>query len=502
MTTRRHVLQLGALGALLATSGCADAVSSASGGADQLRIGLLQPPRSFDPSQAQLGHFLPFYQAVYDPVVRIRPDGTIAPCLATSWEYDEAKTRLTLQLRTDVVFTDGAVFDSSVVKANIEAFQTLNGPLATSLRLVAAVETPSPDVAVLVLSAPDPGLLESLGSAGGFIASPNAVGTEGLALTPVGSGPYVLDAEASTVGVRYTFTRNEDHWGDPLPYASIVMSILMDGRARLNGLKAGQLDGAFIGSSSDAVEGESAGLILEKHPVNFEGLIMFDRAGTLTPALGDVRVRRALSVAVNREGILQGILLGQGEVTGQIFRPGDDGYLPEYDDAFPYDPDEARALLAEAGYGDGLTFDFPILSSYDTAIYDAVIENWRSVGVTVNRMEWASEESLANLQKAEASASYFSLAMQGTWRQMTNFVAAKASWNPFKVEDPTVTALIARYQQGDTGAAEELNRFLVENVWFAPFYRPSTLYLHARGTEVQPQARQAVPAIYNFAPAR
>jgi peptide/nickel transport system substrate-binding protein len=174
--------------------------------------------------------------------------------------------------------------------------------------------------------------------------------------------------------VKYTFVRNPDHWGEPLPFERVVLTVITDGRARLNALKAGQLDGAFTASASDAVEAIS----VTTGTVNFEGLIMFDRDGRLTPELGDVRVRRALSVAINREGILREILLGMGEPTGQIFRPGDDGYLLELDDAFPYDPDEARRLLAEAGHTDGLEIDFPIYATMDPALADAIIANWRT----------------------------------------------------------------------------------------------------------------------------
>ncbi|MHA6630436.1 ABC transporter substrate-binding protein [Pseudonocardia sichuanensis] len=502
MPTRRQFLAVGAaLGGLFATAGCADVVGSAGSGRDELQLGVITATRSFAPSQAQLGHYLPYFQAVYDPVVRLRPDGSVAPGLATAWEYDESRTRLTLRLRDDVVFTDGTRFDSAAVRANVEAFQTENGPLASMLRLVQGVETPSPDVAVVVLSAPDPGLLDTLGSAGGFIASPAALGQENLAHQPVGSGPYLLDQAGTTIGVKYTFVRNPDHWGEPLPFERVVLTVIIDGRARLNALKAGQLDGAFTSSASDAAEATSVGLENTTGPVNFEGLIMFDREGRLTPELGDVRVRRALSVAINREGILRGILLGLGEPTGQIFRPGDDGYLSELDDAFPYDPDEARRLLAEAGLAGGLEIDFPVYPSMEPAVADAVIANWSDVGVRVRRLEWAGDETIPNLQKAQVSLAYFPLAMQGTWRQMTNFIAEKASWNTFKVAHPTVTDCIARYQRGDTAAATELNRFLVDQVWFAPFYRPSSLYLHNRALAVQAQARQATPALYNYAPA-
>jgi peptide/nickel transport system substrate-binding protein len=501
-TRRQFLASVAAFGGLLATSGCAGVVDAARGASDELQLGAIAATRSFAPSQAQLGHYLPYFQAVYDPIVRLRPDGTVGPSLATAWEYDETRTRLTLRLRDDVGFADGSRFDSGAIKANLEAFKNENGPLASNLRLVQGVETPSPGVAVVVLSAPDPGLLDSLGSAGGFIASPAALGQQSLADRPVGSGPYLLDAAGTTIGVKYAFTRNPDHWGEPPPFERAVLNVILDGRARLNALKAGQLDGAFTASASDAVEATSAGLVTTTGTVNFEGLIMFDRDGRLTPELADVRVRRALSVAINREGILRGILLGMGERTGQIFRPGDDGYLPELDSAFPYDPAEARRLLADAGHADGLEIDFPVYATMDPSIADAIIANWADVGVRVRRLEWAGDETIPNLQKAQASLAYFPLAMQGTWRQMTNFVGEQAAWNPFKVADPTVRDCIARYQRGDTAAAAELNRFLVDQVWFAPFYRPNSLYLHDRALSVQSQARQATPALYNYTPGR
>src|SRR5918998_1327443 len=72
----------------------------------------------------------------------------------------------------------------------------------------------------------------------------------------------------------------------------------------------------------------------------------------------------------------------------------------------------------------------------DPSIADAIIANWADVGVRVRRMEWAGDETIPNLQKAQASLAYFPLAMQGTWRQMTNFIGAQAAWNPFKVANP------------------------------------------------------------------
>ena len=101
-----------------------------------LTIGSLSEPTSWDPAQANEGHFAPIYQSVYDTLIKREPDGELTPMLATEWTMSDDSLSLQLELRTDVTFSDGTAFDAEAVKANIEHFKTANGPLQGNLASV------------------------------------------------------------------------------------------------------------------------------------------------------------------------------------------------------------------------------------------------------------------------------------------------------------------------------------------------------------------------------
>ncbi|WP_258933688.1 ABC transporter substrate-binding protein [Nesterenkonia pannonica] len=143
----------------------------------------------------------------------MEPDGELAPMLAESWELSEDRLSLTLQLREDVTFSDGEPFNAEAVKANIEHFQEANGPMGTALKAVESVSAPEEFTAVLELSEPDPSLEMRLSTAGGFMGSPAALGTDEVTTSPVGSGPYVVDETRTVTGSRIAFSRNEEYWG-------------------------------------------------------------------------------------------------------------------------------------------------------------------------------------------------------------------------------------------------------------------------------------------------
>lgn len=127
MKFRGSLIAAVAVGALLLT-GCA---SGGSGGASPdnatLTIAQEAEPPSLDPAFAHEGIQPPYFQAAYDSLIRRMPDGEYAPMLATSWTLSDDKLTLSLELRDDVTFSDGAPFNAEAVKANFEHFQTAGG---------------------------------------------------------------------------------------------------------------------------------------------------------------------------------------------------------------------------------------------------------------------------------------------------------------------------------------------------------------------------------------
>ena len=468
-----------------------------------LRIGSLQEPQSYDPAQANEGHQAPIYQAVYDTLIKREANGDLSPMLATSWESSDGFKTYTLKLRDDVTFTDGAKFDSAAVKANLEHFKAANGPLASTARSVATVETPDATTAVVRLSEPDPGLPYSLANAAGYIASPAALQTPGIKTAPVGSGPYKLDAANTVAGSKITFVRNDSYWGDKLPFDKVEFQVLTDETARLNALKSGQVDAAVLNRAATAVEAEAAGLQHKPYATNWEGIFFFDRDGKKMPELADKRVREALTLAIDREALLQAYALGKGTLTSQTFRPGTEGYDEALDGKYTFDPDRARQLLKDAGAED-LAVTLPISPVFDPVVYDSIEQNWKDVGVQVTRHNWGPGQAIPSMLRAEFPIAYMSLAQRDDWRHIQFQLAPNAPWNPFKAERPELNELITQAASGDDAArgeaARKINEYIVNEYWFSPLYRLEASFYYNDSVDVEPQTEQAVPSIYNYKP--
>lgn len=501
---RKFSLPAALIAGSLVLSSCGGGGSAAEGDDSTLRIGQLVEPTSWDPAQADQGNLPALFQSVYDPLVKINPDGSISPMLAEAWEWSDDGLSITLELRDDVSFTDGEEFNAQAVKANIEHFQEANGPMGNSLNSVESVVVNDDYTVTLELAERDPSLEYTLGQAGGFMGSPEALGSDEMATTPVGSGPYTLSETRTVSGSQIVVERNEDYWGEELPFDRVEFHLLFDETARLNALQSGQIDAAVFSRVSSAQELEAAGFHNEPFNVNWQGVLLFDRTGEMVPELGDVRVREALALGLDAEAILEAVGQGKGELTSQTFSPESTGFLEGLEQAYAYDPERAEDLLAEAD-ADDLTVTLPISSTFDPAIYDSIQQNWEDIGVTVERHQWGPEEAIPSMQGGEHALAYMQLGARDSWSHINFLIAPEAPWNPLDTQTDELNELIQQVQDGDeeeqAEAAQQINQYVVDEVWFIPTYRPENLYYWSEDIEVEPQYMNGTPYIYNFSPA-
>lgn len=265
--------------ALTACSGSAGNAGSTGGSASggSLTVGSLVNINSFDPAQAHLGHQMPIYQAAYDTLILRKPDGTLAPMLATKWEYNADNTVLTVNLRTDVTFSDGTKFDPEAAKANLDHFKTANGPDANQAKSIASVDVAGADSIKITLSAADPAFTYYLSQAAGFMGSPKALGSDAIKTDPVGSGPYILDKAGSVNGSQFTFTKNPKYWDKAVQkFDKVTFKVLTDTTARVNAIVSGQVDAVLLDPTTMA-QADKAGLKKTSYPVDWQGLLLLDR---------------------------------------------------------------------------------------------------------------------------------------------------------------------------------------------------------------------------------
>lgn len=506
----RKLLAIPALAVAFALSlaGCGgtadpDGSTGASGRGD-LVLGILQEPASWDPAQAHVGHRLQPFQAVYDTLILREPDGKYVPMLATKWGYtDQSGLVFSLDLRTDVTFSDGEKLDAAAVVANLEHFKADNGPQAAQAAAIGSVKAVDADTVEITMAKPDPALEYYLSQALGLMGSPKALGTDAIDRTPVGSGPYTMVADQSVVGSQYVFKAREGYWNPALQkFDQITLKYLQDVTSRVNAISTGEVQATLLDATT-VQQAEAAGLSKLEYPTDWQGLLLMDRDGKLSKAMGDVRVRQAINYAIDRETMLKSLGGGFGEVTSQVFGPASTAYLPELDKYYTYDPAKAKQLLADAGYASGLEIEMPVLTPGFETLMTMVTQQLADVGITVKQTSVPGADYQGMLGQGKFAGAAFNIFQGPSWVASKLLISTEGLYNPFDSATPELTKQLdaLRANGDDQAAAQAINKYVTENAWFAPWTRPSQLYFYdAKKVTVTQQIQQAVPSIYNYAP--
>jgi peptide/nickel transport system substrate-binding protein len=358
----------------------------------------------------------------------------------------------------------------------------------------------------LTLPQPDPGLIFALSDSAGLMANPAKFDTEeALVTTPDGTGPYVLNTEETAIGTTWSYDRREDYWGEEPDFSTLTISVFDNENAMVNGLKTGQLDSALLQVADQQLAAEQdANLTLQDVFFDFQGVLLFDRDGVVTPALADPKVRQALNYAIDRETMLQVVRDGRGEITSQVWGVDTLGYDESLDDYYAHDPEKAEELLAEAGYPDGLELVLPRVTTIVTDnIATSLQTDLAAAGITLT---WADVDTATAVQQIYVDKEFSGMVMNmgqpaDDWFMYSSLVAP-GTFNFFGTTDDTVQALAteARTLPAEESAEvySELNRHIVEDAWFLPFYRMTYKLVTVAGIEAQTQSGMAVPSIYNY----
>ena len=494
---------------VLTASACGSGSSSSESSgpsSSTLTLGVALPATTFVAADMNFGGESLYGQAVYDTLLKADPDGTIVPSLATEWTYNDTKTVLDLTLRSDVTFTDGTEFNADAAAQNLKRFQAGNAQNKSFLAEMADAKAVDDTHLQITLKQSDPAFLNSLTQAPGYQASPAAFDKPDAKTNPVGSGPYILDTSSTVIGSSYTFNKNPNYWDEASQhYERLVLRVLTDPTAMLNAIQGEQINGALLPNNDSLEQVENSGYTLNPFELNWYGVLLLDRAGTLNPALGDVRVRQAINYAFDTQALLQGVGKGYGTLTTQIFPPRSPGYDAALDSKYAYNPTKAKELLAEAGYPDGFTLEMPSNASAGATVFPLIAQQLKDIGITVNFTD-AGTNFLSDVTGAKYPATRLQLQQDPTDWQIIQFqIAPTATWNPFHYTDPRVDELIAEYHDAQTdadsdAAIKELNAYLVDQAWFAPWYRNQLHYATDANTEVQTQVGSALPYLWNITP--
>lgn len=369
-----------ALALLLVTSGCA-AGSSATVSQDPgtLSVGYTAEPANFDFTRTD-GAAIPqaLLYNVYEGLVKLDADAKIVPLLAESWSVSPDGKTYDFKLRRGVEFSDGAPFTAEDVKFSLMRVKTdWTISIKSTMDVVERVDVVAADHARVVLTKPSNGWLFSLTSRLGAMFS--RTGVADLANKPIGTGPYTVASRRR--GDSIVLKENPGYWGRKPGYSTVVLKYIKDPTALNNALLSNGIDVISAITVPDSVpqfQGDDRFTVVEG-TTNSEVTLAFNNA---RPPLNDLRVRRALTYAIDRKALLDTAWGGRGTLIGSMVPPTDPWY-EDLSQAYPFDPAKAKALLAEAGQPNpSLRLRIPNLP-YAVSAAQVVASQLADVGVTV-----------------------------------------------------------------------------------------------------------------------
>ena len=361
--SRRGFLQMAGVvgaGAVLPLNLAGIRMANAAGGQLRVRFGgdisILDPALIFQvENQTIAGH-------VYNGLVQYdQATNEIIPDLATGWEVSPDGTEYTFTLRDDATWHKGyGQLTSDDVKFSFERIldESTGSRYAGQLAGLEAVDAPDPTTVVFRLAQPNAGFLHKVCAFNqGWIVSRKAVEEKGEAykLDPIGTGPFVFHTWIAGNSVR--LVANEDYFAGRPHVDEVVFRIIRDETAAAIALEKGEIDIFFGLQQPEVIDRLTAAdgvNVLSRDASNTVNLVL----NTTVPPLDDVRVRRAMIHALNRQGLIDGFFQGTKSPATSVLTPT----FQEHSDNVPvydYDPDKARALLEEAG---AVGFDFELVT--------------------------------------------------------------------------------------------------------------------------------------------
>lgn len=379
------------------------------GGAGTLIISVPTAPDIFDPHATggwdTYKHTLQMFEGLSRENLT-DPNSTfpeLQPCLAESWDISEDGTEYTFYLRQGVKFHDGTDFNASVVDFNVRRIWDKDFeyyyPRANSFTFYAF--EPLEEIIIvddytitMKLKQPFAEFLRMQNQSYGepLMISPEAVkthGNEGFSQNPVGTGRFRLEERRE--GELSSMVRFADYWGeDKALLEKIIWRIIPDSQAAISALKAGETDMMLWIPPDNLADLESSGFTISMNDGPYVNYWYLNFKNDVTAIK---EIRQAMNMGFNRQGIVDDLANGSQRVANGIIPPGCNAYDPEFK-GYDYDPEKAKALVAEAGFADGVeaTFRVSEYGQYGDAVVARMQQEWKEIGInlTLEKMEWVT----------------------------------------------------------------------------------------------------------------
>ncbi len=458
------------------TGQAAAPVADASADAQELTVLLPVDFTTFDPNTPGSQ---PNTNILHNVIETLVERDRETPLLAESWELLDDVT-WQFKLREGVSFTNGEPFNADAVKYSIERIFREDNENSSGRSVfvdaIQSVDVVDEHTVNIVTTRPFPNLMDILIDA--YMLPPGAADTPEFSAKGIGTGAYMV--ESWTPGEAMVLVRNPDYWGEQPTIERVSFRPVPEAAVRSTELRSGGADIITQVPIEEIAGLDEPGLEVLRIP-SVQSMRIHLNAGA--PPFDDVRVRQAINYAIDRATILETLLEGAGQLMNSPTGPGIFGYNPDIE-PYPYDPEKARELLAEAGYADGLDIRLQFTDGRyvrDRAIAEAITAQLAEVGI---RLDANLSEFSQWLNVFNTDGNGFMVVSQEDnvlTLMAPNFASTSESFKRYGYANPEVDALI---EQGlstiDEAEREsvyqELNQVLHDDAPWVYMWNPEDIY--------------------------
>lgn len=476
--------------ALLASALSAAVIASAPAfAAGKLTVSSPQDPGSWDPIDTFLVNWASVATNIFDGLVYRGPDLKIVPGLAASWEELDDGKWIRFNLREGVTFHDGEPFNAEAVKFTFDRLlgdEGAKGPQRSNYMAIEKVEVIDDKTVDFHLKAPDPVLITKLAGYGAMIVPPKYIAEKGedyFNTHPVGTGPFKFVSYEPKVNIK--LEAFADHWGGAPKLSELEYRFITEPSTAVAELQAGRVDLVIpptipIGMIPTIEGDENLELVTTAGPT--VDALRFNTRDGITK---DERVRKALIMAVDRDAIIQSILAGQAEPIASFQGALSFGYDPELK-PLPYDPEQAKKLLEEAGVQPGATVQIDVRGNDATfnEVTQAVASFLQMVGINATIKPYDVNVLLNDVIPQGKTGAMFQQKWGGWTFDYDNTAYAMyhsgEKWNPYEKDEPLDKMLEAQRSVLDRGEREkmlqEIAKYAADKAYEMPLYSSKAIY--------------------------
>ncbi len=485
------------LGALALAFSLSTALPGIAEAKEVLTIDLVNEPATLDPHKQWNPDSYYVYRNIFDNLVTRDDAGEIRPLIATDWEQI-SDTEVVFTIRDDVMFHDGEKLTPEDVVFTVKRITDpqFASPQLGQFDKIVEAEVMEGNKVKLTTDGPYPALLAQLVKLS--IVPEHVVrqvGDDAFNAEPVGSGPYKFASWNRGVDVK--LERNDDYWGEKGVFESAVFRGVPDASTRLANLQAGTADLVVTLNADLAqqLEASGRGKVLT---VNTERVAYFAMNSALEP-LDNMELRKAIGFAIDREGIVEGLLGGYPKVVDELVSPAHFGWV-EGVEGFSYDPDQAKEIIAGLGEDAKQTMKLATSPVFDQRVVQAIQQMLTDVGLSVeientDMATWLKDQQTTPDQAPMLTFSRWSCACQDADGIMYPLLHSSSAWSRFN--DSEIDRLLdeARSELDVEKRQQlyaDLHDLVTDKVAILPLYQAAIIYGGAEALEWQPTSNESL----------